>query len=72
MKKDNGTLIEKYLDGELSPEDVISVENMIKTDAEFAQEFYLRKDVNDVLSQKKIVKMYLNLKKLIRSIKKKK
>lgn len=72
MKTDYGKLIEQYLDGELSPEDITKVENLIKIDAEFAREFYLRKDLNDVLSNKKLVKLYQKLQRIMRSMKKKK
>lgn len=58
MTKNNGTLIEMYLNGELSQEDITKVENLLKTDAEFAREFYLRKDINEVLQNKKYLKVY--------------
>lgn len=72
MKSDNGILIEQYLNGELSPEDILRVENLIKTDVKFSHELYLRKSVNFVLRDKKVLKVYIDLQQIMLSMKRRK
>jgi len=64
MKKYDTVLIEKYLDGELLPEQVQEFEKRIQEDKEFAKLVCVHKSINQVLSNQKLVKTALQIKNI--------
>ncbi len=59
--------IEKYFDGELSEDETIKFESVLKNNAELQSDFYFRKKVNDALQQKYIIRLRKVLEYLARS-----
>ncbi len=64
----NKEIIEKYLDGLLSPEEAKEVEELIKVDSDFAAEVQLSQNINEAIIQddlwkfrKKLLKFHANL-----------
>ena len=45
MEKDNSTLINRYLNGELNEEEVISFQKRLEEDKEFLEEYTLQKSI---------------------------
>ena len=66
MKNDFGKLIEKYLEGELKSSEAEKVENLIKSDKKFANEFMLRKDLNEFLKNKIYIDFYMIFKNIFK------
>lgn len=52
MEKDNYTIIEKYLNGELNEEEVNNFKKRLEEDAAFADEYNLQKSMNIFLEKK--------------------
>lgn len=53
MEKNNYTLIEKYLNGELNEEEILSFKTRLTEDTDFAQEYNLQKSMNIFLEKDK-------------------
>ncbi len=51
MEKDNYTLIEKYLNGELNEEEIKSFQTRLKEDSAFSEEYTLQKSMNIFLEK---------------------
>ncbi len=65
--KNQNELIEKYIDGELSPEERQEVEKLIEQDEQFSQEFQLRLNVNHAIMENDVMKLRENLEEICRN-----
>ncbi len=57
-------LIEQYLDGELQGDDMRDFETLLKTDKEFAQDYFLQKEIREAFNNKEIHDLRTQLKKV--------
>lgn len=54
-------LLERYIEGDLSPEEIKSVRQLIKTDKEFQKEYTLRRGINNAIKEKEIMQLRYKL-----------
>lgn len=54
-------LIERYIEGDLMPEEIKEVRQLIKTDPKFHKEYKLRLEVNEAINEKSIMQLRYKL-----------
>ncbi len=67
----NTVLIEKYLEGKLKGEKLKDFELRLKTDKEFAQEYFLQKTIIEVIQDQEILDLRMKLDKIAKEHRKK-
>jgi hypothetical protein len=71
-KEERTILIEKYLDGELQGENLRDFESQLQNDKEFAQDYFLQKEIRNALSDWEIIDLREKLDKIQKNFKKEK
>ncbi|MBI5541382.1 MAG: hypothetical protein HY951_15055 [Bacteroidia bacterium] len=71
-KEERTILIEQYLDGELQGENLKNFESQLQNDKEFAQDYFLQKEIRNALSDWEIIDLREKLDKIQKDFKKNK